>query len=243
MTGRVAAISALASFLVGMAFATFSELRLFLPALLTGSVVTIKVSVLAALVFFAAALVAGLGRASRLPPVRWISIIYIEIFRGTSLLVQLFWLFYVLPEFGILLSPMMAAVLGIGLNYGAYGAEIFRGSLAAVGRSQLEAATALNLSEFRRTVRIVLPQAIIIMIPGFSNMTIELVKATSIVSAVTLTDITYASVQQNQLYYRTGEIFLITIILYYSLTQILRFGANMLEAHVTRHLRPRIEGS
>ena len=172
--------------------------------------------------------------------VRWIAIIYTEVFRGTSLLVILFWMFFVMPEFGLTLSPMVAGVAAIGLNFGAYGAEIVRGAIAAVPKGQTEATIALNMSPFRRITRIVLPQAISVMIPGLVNLTIELIKATALVSAVTLTDITYASVQQNQLHFRTVEIFAITLVLYYCLAQFVRFGGDALEEHYTRHLSRRV---
>ena len=237
MAGRLSAIAALIAFLAGLVFATFSELRVFLPALLNGAVVTVQVSVLSAIVFYLSAFLAGVGKISPFAPVRWISIVYIEIFRGTSLLVQLFWFFFVLPEFGLTLSPMTAGVVGIGLNFGAYGAEIVRGAITSIPKGQWEAATALNMPDWKRMIRIVLPQALVVMIPGFGNLTIEMIKATAVVSAVTLVDITYASVQQNQLHYRTLEIFMITLILYYCFAQLVRFGAGMLEEHSKRHLQ------
>lgn len=228
---------ALIAFLVGLSVATFAEMRIFLPALLRGAVVTLQVSVLAALIFYCASFIAGIGKRSKNRLVRWVSVVYVEVFRGTSLLVQLFWLFFVLPEFGIVLSPMVAGVLGVGLNFGAYGAEIVRGAITAVPKGQWEASTALSIPKWKRMVRIVIPQAVAIMIPGMGNLTIEMVKATAVVSAVTLVDITYASVQQNQLHFRTIEIFMVTLLLYYCFSQIIRFSAGMLEERAKRHLK------
>ncbi len=232
---RIGIVVALIAFLVGLSVATFAELRVFLPAILRGAVVTVQVSALSIVLFLFLSVVAGIGRAYGAPPVRWLSVLYIEVFRGTSLLVILFWMFFVMPEFGIFLSPVAAGVLGIGLNFGAYGAEVVRGALAAVPRGQTEATVALNMSAFRRMTRIVLPQAVAIMIPGLVNLTIELVKATALVSAVTLSDITYAAVQQNQLHFRTVEIFSITLMLYYCLAQFVRFGGAALEDRFSRH--------
>lgn len=239
MVGRVSTIAALIAFLVGLSVATFSEMRIFLPALLSGAVVTLQVSVLAALVFYVSAFVAGVCKSSRNRAARWTATVYVEVFRGTSLLVQLFWFFFVLPEFGIVLSPMVAGVLGVGLNFGAYGAEIVRGALIAVPKGQHEACIALNIPRWKRMVRIVIPQAVPIMIPGLGNLTIEMIKATAVVSAVTLVDITYASVQQNQLHYRTIEIFLVTLLLYYCFSQLVRMGAAILEDRSKRHLARR----
>ena len=239
MNTRVAAIGILLAFLAGLVFATFSDLRVFLPALLRGAVVTIEVAALSFLLMTASAFAAGAAKLSPWTPVRWIATTYIEVFRGTSLLVQLFWFFFVLPEFGLTLSPMAAGVLGVGFNFGAYGAEIVRGAITAVPRGQWEAATALNLTAFRRMTRIVLPQALVVVIPPFGNLTIEMVKATSVVSAVTLVDITYASVQQNQIHYRTIEIFVVTLFLYYCFSQLIRFSLGILEERSMRHLAMR----
>ena len=236
MVKRIAVVVALSGCIFALIFAAFPEMRAILPALLRGAVITVQVSVFAALLFLVMSFVAGIAKDSSVGAVRWIAIAYIEVFRGTSLLVQLFWLYFVLPEFGIVMTPMTAGILGIGLNFGAYGAEIVRGSMAAVPRGQLEASIALNLTDWRRLTRIEIPQAIMVMTPGMTNLTIELIKATSLVSAVTLVDITYASVQQNQLHYRTLEIFAVTVMLYYCFAQFVRFGGGALEHRFTRHL-------
>ncbi|MGR4000380.1 MAG: ectoine/hydroxyectoine ABC transporter permease subunit EhuC [Alphaproteobacteria bacterium] len=236
MTGRFAAVLVLLAFLAGLTIATFSEYRIFLPALLRGATVTIKVAVLSILLFYLMAFLAGIGRLNKSRIIRWSSAVYVEVFRGTSLLVILFWLFFVLPEFGVILSPLVAAVLGMGLNYGAYGAEVVRGAILSVPRGQWEASVALNIPPWKRMLRIILPQAILVTIPGLSNLTIELIKATALVAAVTLVDITFASVQQNQIHFRTIDIFVVTIILYYCLAQFVRFGGGMLEVRASRHL-------
>ena len=235
MAGRAAAIAALIAFLAGLAVATFSEYRVFLPALLRGTLVTVQVSLLSAVLFYTMSFLAGVGRLSAIAPIRLLAGAYVEVFRGTSLLVILFWFFFVLPELGIVLSPLAAAVLGVGLNYGAYGAEVVRGSILSVPKGQYEAATALNMPGWKPMLRIVLPQAIPVAVPGLANLTIEMVKGTALVSAVTMVDITFAAVQQNQIYYRTIDIFVVTLLLYYCLSQLVRFGASMLEARMTRH--------
>ena len=236
MTGRLAAIAALIAFLFGLTVATFSELRVFLPALLRGAAITIEISIMSALLFWAMSFIAGIGRLNSMLPVRWASTVYIEVFRGTSLLVILFWFFFVLPAFGVILTPTQAAVLGLGLNFGAYGAEVVRGAITAVPRGQKEASEALNIPDWKCMLRVVIPQAIPVAIPGLTNLTIEMIKATALVSAVTLVDITFASVQQNQIHYRTLDIFLVALIIYYCFSQLIRFGGAILEARTTRHL-------
>lgn len=236
MSYRVAAIGALLTFLLGLTLASVTEMKVFLPALLVGAKVTIQVAVLSSVIFFILSILSGVGKTSEIAPIRWLSTVYIEIFRGTSLLVQLFWLFFVLPEFGVVLSPFVAGVLGVGLNMGAYGGEVIKGAILAVPKGQYEASKALNMPRLTMLRRIVIPQALVVAMPSMTNLTIELLKATSLVSAVTLVDITFASVLQNQLHFRTVEIFSVTLILFYCFSQLIRFGAGSLEARVKRHM-------
>src|SRR5690606_23837465 len=123
------------------------------------------------------ALLASLAKLSPVRLLRWIANIYIEVFRGTSLLVQLFWLFFVLPlpPFNLTLSPYAVAVLGLGLNIGAYGAEVMRGAFASVPRGQTEAAIPLNIPPLHRFFSIVLPQTLINAIPQFTIFMIVLI--------------------------------------------------------------------
>ncbi len=240
MKPRIAVVAALSAFLIGISIATFAELRVFLPPILRGAIVTVQVSVWSWLLFLLLSLVAGIGRWQANKIIRGVAAVYVEVFRGTSLLVILFWLFFVMPEFGILMSPMLAGILGIGLNFGAYGSEVVRGAISSVPGGQREASIALNIKPWQRTIRIILPQAVAIMVPGMVNLTIEMIKATALVSAITLVDITYASVQQNQLHFRTLEIFAITLLLYYCFAQFVRFSGDALEERFTRHLSKRM---
>ena len=121
-----------------------AELARLLPPLLHGAEITAGITLVSTLLGAVLAFVAGSGRLARNPALRYSARVYVEIFRGTSLLVQLFWLFFALPLLGINLSPLSAGILGLGLNIGAYGAEVVRGAMQAVPRGQLEAARALN---------------------------------------------------------------------------------------------------
>src|SRR5262245_41827711 len=112
--------------------------------LLDGAAVTAEITALSIVVALLVAFPVGLARLSTVGPVRWLAGAYVEVFRGTSVLVQMFWFFFALPAFGVRLTPVAAGVLALGLNVGAYGAEIVRGAVKAVPRGQLEAATALN---------------------------------------------------------------------------------------------------
>lgn len=206
----------------------------FLPALLAGAVTTVQITILASALALCLAFAAGLGRLSRIVLVRGFCVVYIEFFRGTALLVQLFWLFFVLPQFGILLEPLTVAVVGIGLNYGAYGAEVVRGAILGVPKSQLDAAVALNLSRVRTLWRIVLPQAAVIMIPPWGNLFIQLLKATSLVSLITITEITFRAYQLNQLTVRTMEIFGAVLVIYFCLAQLITLATRWLERWAAR---------
>jgi polar amino acid transport system permease protein len=168
-----------------------SDVWPYLPFLTKGILVTLQVTACGMALALAVAVLGGIGRTSRRRPVRVLSGFFIEIFRGISVIVLLFWFFYALPLLGAELSPFAAAVLALGLNGGAYGAEIVRAGLQSVPIGQREAAIALSLSPRRTLFKIVLPQAFVLMIPPFGNMSIEMLKATSLVSLVTVTDLTF----------------------------------------------------
>ncbi|MUK89786.1 ectoine/hydroxyectoine ABC transporter permease subunit EhuC [Ornithinibacillus sp. L9] len=158
-----------------------------------GIEITITVLILSAIFGYLFAFIAGLCRLSTNPILRGFTSFYVEIFRGTSLIVQLFWLYYAIPMlFGIDLgSNLLAGVLAISLNYGAYMSEIVRGSILAVSKGQSEAATALNMSRFQRMRLVIFPQAVRMMLPEFGNYLIQMLKATSLVSLIGMHDILY----------------------------------------------------
>jgi polar amino acid transport system permease protein len=135
--------------------------------------------------------------------------------------VQLVWLYFVLPQVGIELSAMIVAVLGLGLHVGAYGAEIVRGAVSAVPKTQWEASVALNLAPMRTLWRIILPQALTAMIPTWGNLMIELLKLTSLVSLITLADLTFRAQQLNLATFRTPEIFTLVLVFYLALSLML----------------------
>ncbi|GHF80720.1 polar amino acid transport system permease protein [Amycolatopsis bartoniae] len=136
-------------------------------------------------------LLAGLAMLSRLRPVRFVSRVYVEVFRGTSEVVQLFWLYFVLPALvGLKLVPLFAGILVLGLNHGAYGAEIVRGAVQSVPKAQREGAVALSLSPAQRMLRVLLPQAVVEMYPPFNNLFIQLLKSTALLTFISAGEIT-----------------------------------------------------
>lgn len=204
--------------------------------LLRGAVVTLEIAVLSMIFGTVLSILLGLARIVRFWPVKVLVKVYIEFFRGTSLLVQLFWMFFVLPSFGIFLEPFATGVLAISLNTAAYGAEAVRGAILAIPYSQHQGAIALNMSPAHRMRRIILPQAFTILLPPWGNMLIETLKATSVVSLITITDLTFEAYQLNALTYRSLEIFSLVLIIYFVMAQVIAAGVMALERRSKRGL-------
>ena len=203
-----------------------------LPSLLTGLLVTLQITAGAAVVVLAASFLAGLGRLSERRSVRGISRLYVDVFRGTSALVQLFWAFFALPLLGIRLEAVTAGILVLGLNLGSYGSEIVRSAIRNVSRSQYDAARALNLSRRQTLWRIILPQAALRMIPPFGNLFIELLKGTALVSLISLADLTFQGQTLRTATLRSGEIFALILVLYFLLAQVIARGMRFLESRL-----------
>lgn len=226
-------VTAIVAFAAGLIFASFAGYELFIPGLLEGAWITIKITAGGAVLAVFSAFVAALAKLYGPAPLRWLANCYIEVFRGTSALVQLFWLFFVLPPLGITLSPMSSAILALGLNIGAYGAEVVRGGINGVAKEQWEASIALNMSRSLALRRIILPQAVIAMIPPWGNLFIELLKATSLVSLITISDLTFRAQQMNQATFRTVEIFTLVLAIYLGISLLITFGMRALEQAAT----------
>jgi polar amino acid transport system permease protein len=175
----------------GYAWDTSSNLAFalsILPILGIGLLVTLEATVCG----FAIAMVLGLGlallRRSRFKAVAWTTAFVVEFVRDTPLLVQLFFLFYVLPIYGIVLPPFLTGAIALGLQYSAYTSEVYRAGLDAVPKGQWEAALALNLSRTKTYSRIVVPQAIPRVLPALGNYLVSMLKETPVLSVVTVAD-------------------------------------------------------
>ena len=233
---RSLVVAAIIAFTGGLVVASFAGFREFLPGLLEGALITLEITIGGCILAVACALVAGLAKLYGAWPVRWLAVVYIEIFRGTSALVQLFWLFFVLPLFGLTMEPLTVGILALGLNVGAYGAEVVRGAVGAVPRGQWEASVALNMSRAQALRRIILPQAVVAMIPPWGNLFIELMKATALVSLITLTDLTFAAYQINQTALRSVEIFSLVLVMYFFISQAIAWLTHAAERYFARGL-------
>lgn len=202
------------------------------PPLLEGLAVTLEIMAGAVVLAVPLALVAGVGRLSTVRPVRWLASIYVEVFRGTSALVQLFWFYFVLPLFGVQLPAMLVGIVVLALNAGAYGAEVVRGAIRAVPPGQHEAGVALNLTRGQIMRRIVVPQAIPAMLPPAGNLLIELLKNTALVSLITITDLTFRGQLLRSETLRTTEIFTLMLLLYFAVALLITAGVRLLERRV-----------
>ncbi|RUW21018.1 MULTISPECIES: ectoine/hydroxyectoine ABC transporter permease subunit EhuC [unclassified Mesorhizobium] len=205
--------------------------------LVNGGIVTAMQTALAVVVAVVLAFVAGLMRLARLAPARWVATMYIEIFRGTSMLVQLYWIFFVLPLFGLNLDKFTAGFISVGLNLGAYGAELVRGAILSVPRGQWEAALALNMSPLCRMQRIILPQALSIMLPAWGNLLIDLLKATSLVALISVPDLMFQAEQINARTFLSAQAFGSALIIYYVMARlVITPFMRCFERIMSRHL-------
>ena len=199
---------------------TFIEfLSQYWPRLLSGTGITIAQFFLAAILGIAISLAMALLKLSNNRILRGSAITYIEVFRGTSLLVQLYWIFFVLPLFGITIEKFTAGYFAVGMNIGAYGAELVRGGILSVPKGQWEAALAINMSPAKRMRRIILPQALVNMLPPWGNLMIELLKGTALVSLISVTDLMFEAKQINASTFLSAQIFGTALVIYYILAR------------------------
>lgn len=198
--------------------------------LLKGLWITIQLTVysgaLAAFVSFAV----GIARTHRLWIVRFLAGFYTEVFRGTSALVFMFWIFFVLPlMLGWQLVPMWAAVVSLGLTYGAYGSEVVRGALQSVNPAQLEAGIALSFTSGQRMRKVLIPQAWPEMIPPFNNLAIELLKGTALVSIMGVGDTAFSAQMIRLALQESTEVYTLSLVLYFIVAFVITRGMRGLE--------------
>jgi polar amino acid transport system permease protein len=212
-------------------------LEIYAPRFIDGTIVTLQQTALGILLAILVALVTGFMKMAPVFLVRLPAIVYIEIFRGTSLLVQMYWLFFVLPLFGVTLDKFSAGFIAVGLNLGAYGAELVRGGVQSVQRGQYEAATALSMSPFTRMRKIIFPQALLNMLPPWGNLIIELLKATALVALISVADLMFESKQINASTFLSAQAFGTALVIYYIIARfILTPGMRGLEKRLARKL-------
>lgn len=208
----------------------------WVPNLLEGLKITLIVTVLGALLMLVLATVLGLMARMHSIIIRGIARTIIEFFRGTSLLIQLYWLYFALPLVGFKMDPILVGVVALGLNFGAYGAEVVRGSLNAVPAAQWEAATALNLTAAQRMRRVIWPQGFALMIPSMNNLLIQLLKSTPLLYTISLVDV---MAMGNGFIYAGGSstiMYLALMVIYFIMAYVMTFISNGTEVYAKSRL-------
>lgn len=187
-----------------------------LPMLLQGSLITLKIVVISLPIAFVIGLITGLMSVSSNKIVRTAAILYVDIIRGTPLLVQVFFEYFGLPAFlGIRIPAETAGIIAISLNAGAYISEIFRGGIISINKGQMEAARSLGLSKWLTMRLVILPQAIRRMVPAFVNQFIVSIKDTSLLSVIGINELTQRGEIIISTNYRAFEIWSVVGVFYF----------------------------
>ena len=209
----------------------------YFPFLLEGALMTLEISVLSLLLGLVFGLTAALCKLARNPILRWPANSYVWLIRSTPLLVQLFIIYFGLPQMGIDLGPFLSGVLGLALNVGAYNAETIRGGIISVPPGQTEASRSLGMSSSLTMRRVILPQALRIIIPPLGNNFIILIKDTSLVSTITLVELTLTAQRFIGSTYKPFEMYMMAAALYAVMTTAASLLLNWLERRTRKEAR------
>jgi His/Glu/Gln/Arg/opine family amino acid ABC transporter permease subunit len=203
-----------------------------LPFLLQGLRVTVVISLLSMVVGAVVGLAVALARISPIPPLRWLAAFYVDFLRSTPLLVQLVWVFFALPILlGFSLSPIVAGVATLGAYCGAYLAEIFRAGIVSIASGQRHAALALGMTRTQVMTRVVLPQALVRMLPPIASTLITLVKDSSLVSLISVAELMWAAQSLSSVTLAPVEILTGTGLIYVAICYPLSLVAELARRH------------
>lgn len=208
------------------------DLANWMPELLRGLVVTLEITALCIAMGIVVGLFLAMLRLYGQRPFYWLATVYINFFRGTPILVQLFIVYYGLPSMGMDFSPFVAGVLALGLNTSAYQAEYFRGAIQSLPAGQMLAARSIGMSRALALRWIVLPQALRLVIPPWSNELILMLKYSSIVFFATVTDLMGAGRIIAGETFRYFEVFIVVALMYLAIVLLLTTGLRWLEARL-----------
>lgn len=222
-----------------MDFFNLDIIREYGGALLHGLLLTVTLTFIVIVLALVLAIPVALCRLSPYRLVRGVVSFYVEVIRGTPLLLQLVYIYYVLPAMGINLNAFVAAILGLTLNYTAYMSEVYRGGILAVPRNQWEAAATIGLSRARAFQRIILPQALRIVTPTLGNYFISLFKDTALASVVTVQELTFTGQIISARTYQYFTIYTVTGLLYLSVGYPAAIFVRWLEKRTQRGYRAR----
>lgn len=202
------------------------------PFFLEAAWVTILLSVLTAILGLTCGALGAAARLSRFVSLRFLGAAYVSVFRGTPALIQLFILYFGGPQIGIQLDAFEAGVIGLGINAGAYMTETIRGAIIAVDRGQREAARTLGLSNWQATYKVILPQAARLMVRPLGVNLNMLIKATALVAAIAVVELTYTAQRYIGSTYKPFEMFLLAGILYMIIIYVTGRGVAWLDRKV-----------
>lgn len=208
----------------------------YVPGFLAASWLVLVLSLLAILASWGCGLIAALGKVSRFAVLRKASEFYIWFIRGTPTLIQIFIIYFGLPQLGLKLSPFVAGVVALGFNGGAYVAEIVRAGLSAVPKGQTESAQALGMGRWQMMTRIILPQVFRVILPPVTNEAITMVKNTSLLSTITVVELTLYSQTIIATTFRPFEFYIATALIYLVMTSLISQAAGRAERHYARSL-------
>jgi polar amino acid transport system permease protein len=204
------------------------------PYILAGAGLTILISVVSIVLATILAIIGALGRLSSNGFINGAASLYVSLVRGTPLLVQIYFVFFALPQMGIVLDPIPAGIVALSFNYGAYMTEIFRAGIQAVPRGQREAAEALGMPERQVMRRIVLPQAVRIVVPAIGNDFVSMIKDSSLVSVVGLQEMLWRASTVGRSNSQLIQALLIAALVYWALTMFFSFFQAKLERRLAQ---------
>ncbi len=207
----------------------FSVLTPYLHMFARGVGVTIKASALGVAFGTVLGLFVGAFRVMPFAPFRWLMATYIYVLRGTPLMIQLFLIYFGLPALGINLDAFVAGIIGIGINSSGYVGEIVRGGIEAVPKGQWEAAKMLGLSYWQTMKSIIMPQAVRNMLPAIGNEFVTLIKESSLLSVLAISDLTMVGQQVRSVTYASFETFIFVALVYLVLTSVTSGALQLLE--------------
>ncbi|MEY9976497.1 amino acid ABC transporter permease [Lysinibacillus sp. RC79] len=211
----------------------FSLVTDYLPFMVKASWITLELTLYSTIFGLILGLFVALMKISKVKIISLIADFYLWIIRGTPMLVQLFLIYYGLPQVGIELSPMVAAVMALGINSAAYIAEIYRGGIMSISKGQIEAAESLGMSYFLQMRKVILPQALRISLPSLGNQAIMMLKDSSLASLVTVSELLMVSQRYAASNYAFIEFYLVAAGFYLIMTTFFTFILNRVERRMS----------
>ncbi len=217
---------------IGRAAQWWASVQDYLPGMLEACVIVVEVTALVILLSWVCGLAAALGKTSRHAVLRWPSQFYVWFIRGTPTLIQIFIVYFGIPQLGLRMSPFTAGVVALGISSGAYVAEIIRSGLLAIPKGQMESTIAIGMTYRQSLQYIILPQVFRIIIPPITNEAVTTLKNTSLLSTITIVELTLKSEMIISYTFRPFDFYIIAALLYLFMTTSLMSAANWFEGRL-----------